>query len=220
MRTFYILAAASVFLPALIALFKFRQIHKSYHPFIFCLWVGSAAEIISFILVINKRSNHINNNIYVFLEACLLTWFFKEAGLFRKKWLFPALLGLLVSVWIAENFIFSTLTHYSAYFRIIASFLVVFFSIGIINKMLFSNRRHLFGDATFLLCLSFIIYFTYKALIQAFVIYGVSGSNSFLLNIHIIMIYVNLATNLLYALAVLWMLRKPRYLPLSLLPSA
>jgi len=72
-------------------------------------------------------------------------------------------------------------------------------------------------DAVFILCTGFIIYFTFKALIQAFAIYGFSRGNSFLLNIYIIMIYLNFLVNLLYLYAVLWIPTKIKYsMPLSL----
>ena len=207
-------------MPSIIAMVRFRLIHKRYYPFIFSLWLGCLSETISYVLVFNKQPTHVHNNIYILLEAILLTWYFKEEGLFRKKGLFPLLLALLTGSWLAENFLFSSVTHFSAWSSIFLSFLVVFFSISTINKSLFSNRRHLLGDATFILCSCFIVFYTYKALVYAFVLYGATGSDQFLLNLFIIMVYINLITNLLFALAVLWMPRKVKYLQLSLLPSA
>lgn len=219
MRYFYILAASSVLIAAVIALIRFSKIDKRYYPFLYCLWIGSANELLSFYLVfIRKASTMINTNIYVLLESLLLTWFFKEIRLFKKESTFFLIAGFLVTVWITENFVIHSITLYSTYFRIAASFLIVFMGIHAANSFLFANRQNLLQDATFLLCIAFIIYFTYKAFVLAFTIYGAGRKSNFLLNIHIIMIYVNLATNLLYALAVLWMPRKIRYLQPSLLP--
>ena len=90
-------------------------------------------------------------------------------------------------------------------------------SISMINKLIFTIEGPLLREPTFLLCISFVIYFTFKALIQSFVIYGVNRTSAFLLNIYVIMVYINLVCNLLHALALLWMPRKARsILPLSL----
>jgi hypothetical protein len=218
MKTFYSLADLSIFLPALIGLIRFRAIHRVYYPFLFCQWVGCVNEVLSHFLIILGHYTLVNNNIYVLFESFFLVWFFRELGVFRKQWQFPVLLLALAGVWVAENLIFGSISLYSRLFRIFYSFVLVFLSITTINKMLFSNRRRLLGDATFLLCLSFIIYFTYKALTCSFTFYDNLGGTLFLRNISRIMIYVNFVTNLLYALAVLWMPRKTKYLQPSLLP--
>jgi hypothetical protein len=47
-----------------------------------------------------------------------------------------------------------------------------------------------------------------KATVNAFWLYGLTKSKEFLLQIHIIMMYTNFITNLIFALAVLWTPKK------------
>jgi hypothetical protein len=220
MDTFYSLAAFNIFLPGIIAIIRFRAIHRVYRPFLYCLWVGCTNEVLSHFLILNGQYTLVNNNVYVLLESLFLVWLFRELGTLRQRGQVPALVLLLAGAWVAETFIFGSLTLYSRMFRIFYSFVVVFLSINTINKMLFSHRRRLISDATFLLCLSFIIFFTYKALIGSFALYDALGRTTFLRNLFNIMNLVNFVTNLLYALAVLWMPGKPKYLQPSLSPSA
>jgi hypothetical protein len=57
----------------------------------------------------------------------------------------------------------------------------------------------------FLICNAFIIYFTFKILVEAFWLYGVNESVNFQAMVFDISSYINVFTNLIYALAVLWM---------------
>jgi glucose uptake protein GlcU len=166
-------------------------------------------------LIINKHQNLANNNVYVLIESLLLTNFLKRNGAFDKKWSYWLVTGLLLCTWVLEVFVFRSITMNATYFRITASLVILICSVSLLSKVVFSEEKYLHRNALFLLLLSFIIYFTFKALIQAFAIYGFNASMPFLFNLYVIMIYVNLGINLVYALAVLYMPAKTRYLQQS-----
>jgi hypothetical protein len=209
----YSVLALCIFIPAIIALIRIKKIDSAFYPFVFFLFAGSLNELLSMLLILNKHQTIVNSNIYVLIEAVLLLCFFKKLGVFDgRKYSFNLLLSFIVLLWLSENFFIGKLTINSTYFRISYSLLLVFLSINVLNSMIFSTRKQLSRDALFLILVSFIIYFSCKALIQAFVIYGINRSSSFLLNIYIIMIYVNFIINLIYALAVLWIPRKNRFI--------
>lgn len=201
----------SVLIAGLLAIFRFKKINKVYHPFLYCLWLGSINEVFSYVLMKRGHETLINNNIYVFVESILLLWLFKNLQPGRKKYELPLLLMLFISVWVGENFIFGTITVNSTYFRIVDSFVLVLLSINLINQTMATSRKAIFKNTNFLLCLGFITYFTYKVIIIAFALYGIESSNIFLLNIYTILTCVNLGTNLLYVFAVIWMPKSLRY---------
>jgi hypothetical protein len=153
-----------------------------------------------------------NNNIYVLLESLLIVSYFKTNKEMSLKWRFDLLLVLLVLSWISENFIFQRITAHSCYFHIGYSLTIVVLSINLINKLLFQNHANLLRNADFVLCLCFVIYFTYKAIIEALTIYGIQANLAFWLRIYDIMAYINLGVNLLYILAILWMRKKAKYI--------
>ena len=68
----------------------------------------------------------------------------------------------------------------------------------------------------FLISIGFIIYFTYEILVEAFSLYGLNNSLEFQKNVYMILTYLNLFVNLLYALAILWIPRKRVHMLLSL----
>jgi hypothetical protein len=205
----------SIFIPSVIAAFLFNKIDKRYYPFLFCLWIGSINEVVSFLLISNRIQNLLNNNIYVFIESLLLLAYLSKAGLFKRKYFFKVILLFLVLFWFLENFIFQSIFLNSTYFRIFSSFTIVCLSIELLNQQLLEYHPKILKNADFILCCCFINYLTYKALIQAFIIYGAKNDTVFFIKIYIILIYINFIVNLLYIIAVVCMPGKARFITQS-----
>lgn len=204
--------SSSILIAGVIACIRFRQINNIYYPFLYCVWIGCVNEIINFFQYISHNTTAVNNNIYVLVEAVLLTWLFKNLGLFKKsKWLFYTIIVACTLLWLYETFILRTIYLTSVYYRIICSFITIFLSITIINQIISRNTKGVLKNATFLLCVGFIIYYTYKILVYAFWLYAAGSSKTFFIKLFTIMIYINLLANLIYALAILWMPRKIPY---------
>lgn len=216
---FYVLLlfSASVFIAGIIGLIRFRRIEPRYYPFLFFIWAGCINELITILLIMKGKSNYINNNIYVLSAALLIFWFFKENGTFVKaKMLFYTLLTMLLALWVAESFFIKDIVkEISSYFRIVSSFIIILLSISTINSILIDVSGRIIKNPMFLISLAFLFYFTYKVLIEAFWIYGLESSEDFRILVYDILAYINLITNLTYALAVLWIPKKqPSILPL------
>lgn len=216
---FYVLLlfSASVFIAGITGLIRFRKIEPSYYPFLFFIWIGCINELITILLIMKGKSNYINNNIYVLSAALLILWFFKKNGTFAKtKMLFYTLLTILLALWVAESFFIKDIVkEISSYFRIVSSFIIILLSISTINSILIDVSGRIIKNPMFLISLAFLFYFTYKVLIEAFWIYGLESSENFRILVYDILAYINLITNLTYALAVLWIPKKqPSILPL------
>lgn len=210
---FYLVAAlnACILLPATLAVFLFSKIEQRFHPFVFCLWIGCFNEALSFWLIMQGYYTRVNNNIYALAEAVLLIWFFKNTGVLRSPTRFYCLLASVLLVSGGENFVFGSIGMNSTYFRIATSTLIVALSIRSVGDMIFSSRNNILKNAGFLLCCCFIIYFSFRALVQSSLIYGLTRDNSFLTRIYNIMLFINLGVNLLYIPAVFWMVRKKKF---------
>lgn len=215
---FYIVSAISfsIFLPGVLAAIWFKKIGRVFYPFIFCLFIGCANEVLSFLLGWYHHSTFVNNNIYVLIEAMLLSWFFYEIKTIENKKVFIAITSSLVIAWMLENFVFRSIFVNGTYFRIYASMIIVLLSIQTFNGIVFTYKKSLYQNAVFILCICFLIYFAYKAMLQSFLIYGWTRDLNFLVKVYNIMLYINLGVNLLYTLAVLWMPRRAKYILPSL----
>lgn len=215
---FYVVAlfSASIFIAGIIGLIRFNKIEEHYYPFLYFIWLGCINEVISFTLIMSRQSNYINNNAYVFIASLFIVWFFKNNGLFHNRIpAFYSVLAALITLWLFESFwIINIKEQIGTYFRIFSSFLTILMSIQLINTMLVAGTNNLIRNPVFLISLTFILYFTFKTLVEAFWIYGLQSSESFQLLVWNISVFVNLFTNLIYALALLWIPRKK----LSILP--
>ena len=213
LNTLVLITSLSVLLPAVISWVRFNRIHPTFYPFVFCLWLGLLNEAISNIVAFGFHgSNAINSNIYVLLEGLLLLWQFHRWGNFSgKKGFFIFYLSLFLAIWIADNFFISKITSFSSYFRIAYSAVISLMSINYLNYVLVRERRNLLLNPSFLICAAFIIYYTYKVLGETFYLYGSSLSREFRINVFIIMMYINLITNCIFAFAVTWIPERQRF---------
>lgn len=216
---FYLVVSLSlsILIAGIISVARFKKIGKRYYPFIFLIWAGCINELLSFILVLKGYQTLVSSNLYVLVAAFFITWFFKEEKLFKRKWMFSFWLVIFLLVWITDTLITGSITQTSLYFRIFYSLIIVFFSIHMINEKIFTSKQHLLKNSSFLIYISFCIFFTYKALVEAFILYGIDRTQ-FFMHVYIIMIYVNFGVNLLYALAVIWIPAKYKFTRPSLSP--
>lgn len=202
----------SITIAAIIGWIRFKKISPAYYPFIYLIWIGLLNEIISFIVAQHGHPNTLNNNIYALIESLLITWQFREWGLFnRLKSAFLIIVFLLSLAWIVDHFFVSEITSSTFYFRIFYSFIIVLMSINILNRLIVSERKNILKNSIFLICISFVIYYTYYVLVMTFLLYGLGLSYSFMFKIASFLPYTNLLSNLIYAIAILWMPAKQRF---------
>src|SRR6266480_4068900 len=155
-----LISSFSIIIPALMGWVRFKQIHPTYYPFIFCIWIGLLNEVISFLVTNSHHSNAVNSNIYVLLEGGLILWQFERWGNFtRKEVYFISYLVLFVAVWIMENFFISRITYFSSYFRILYAAVLSLMSINFMNSIIVREHRSILKNASFLMCSGFIIYY-------------------------------------------------------------
>lgn len=203
----------SIGIAAIVGLIRIRLIDRVYFPFIILLWAGLLNEIVNSVVINRGYSNALNSNIYVLVEALLILLFFYRLGLFREKpYVFFGLLLLFTGVWIAENFIFFDIHYFTSYFRILYSFIIVLLSIHQINQLSQQERRRIIRHPSFLIMIGFIAFFTYKTLVEIFWVYGLNASMDFQAGVYRIMTYINLAVNIIFLIAVLWMPRKREFM--------
>ncbi len=210
--TLAVIFAFSIVIAAILGLIRYNKINKTYFPFIYCIWIGALNEILGFTLSRMGYHNTINNNIYVLVESLLFTWQFRNWGLFkRNKFGFHAILAIFVIFWLIECIVFKGIYLTTSYFRTVYSFVIVLMSINILNEKLLTERKNILRNPVFLICIGFVLYYTYKVIVGMFWMYGLRGSREFRMNVVWILIYINFISNLIYAFAVLCMPQKHRF---------
>ncbi len=201
----------SVLFAAIAGVIRFKYILRDFYPFLFVIFLGAINELISTIRVYNTGSNAINGNVYVLVEYLLIMYQFFKWDLFRRYFFFIlAAAGLLV--WLTDNFMINSIVQNNSLFRTFYSIVIVVLSTNELSKLLVYVRGPLIKNATFLICITFLFYYGCKAFVEAFNAFHIGFSRNLLLNLWIILYFVNAIANLLYAIAILWIPRKREFI--------
>jgi hypothetical protein len=196
---------------AIAGIIRYKRIESSYYPFIWLLWLGLINEIISIYVMQTGYSNAFNNNVFALLEALIITWQFRKWKLFERNTGYYILQSAFIVFWFIES-IARRFEEFNSWFIIMFSMIIVLQSINMLNVLIFEITAKLIFHPVFLLSMAFIIYFTYSILVEVFWVYGLNRSRSFRVAVYEILAYVNLFTNLVYFIAIVWMPLKRQYL--------
>jgi hypothetical protein len=203
----------SIGIGAIAGCIRLRKIDTAFLPYLIWLWVGFINEISSIMLMKAGYGNIISYNLFSLFEAVVLTIQFKSWGLFRKKSVSYSVLQLFFAVsWCTETALRKNLSEVNSYFIICYSAIVVLLSINMLNKIMFEEPSALIRNPIFLICMGLIIYFTYAILVEAFWLYGLNKSTQFRISIYEILAYINLFTNIVFAIATIWIPLKRQYI--------
>ncbi len=202
----------SIIIAATIGWVRFRKINPAYYPFSYCIWLAFLNEILSFIFAQTIRDNSVNNNLYALAESLLIVWQFRNWGIFKNKDnLFYTVLAIFTAGWVTDHFILNHLTTFTYHYRIAYSFVTVLFSVNMINTVIVRERKSLLKNPAFLICTAYVINFTYYVMYMTLYLYSSEINWDFLNKLTGIMPYANLLSNLLFALAVLWIPARQRF---------
>jgi hypothetical protein len=207
------ISALSIIVPLLSSFFRAPNGDRNYYPLLFMIWLGTLNESISYLLIRSGTGNIVSSNMYVLFDAALIYLQFYCWKVFSRRKYFLLLLGITVGAWIIDNGFLTKMREYCSYFGMLYSFFAVIIAIVMVNKIIVTEKRSLFKNAIFLFCAAIIIFYTYSALVEIFWIYGLNKSNTFRNGIYTILDYINIFTNIIYAIAILWIPKKQEFIP-------
>lgn len=212
---FYVLFFLGLFIifPAVIGWVRYKKISSAYLPFLIWVWVGAINEVLNTILIIGLgKYNVINTNLYQLIEALLILWQFKKWHLLGKDKSYIAISIAFFISWFIENLVLSKFyLGFNSYFRIFYSFVLVLMSINMLNQILMKERTSLIKNPIFVICILFVVMFTYAALVETFWAYGLNMSIEFTNNLQNIFVMINLVCNVIFAFVILWMPKRQAF---------
>jgi len=206
------LISQSILLPFLVGLVRFRRLGWMYQPFLILLVLGALNEPASYLFIRNIHSNAIPNNLYALAEWILIAWQFHRWGFMRaQQKLFVGLVGFVSLVWVTEDLVLGQIATFPPYFQIFYCFITVLLSVNKINFMITYDDRRLYSNPIFLICIGFIIFFIYRIVYEWAYQTSVRGSTDTALFVIMLFGYVNALTNIIFAIALLCIPRRPRF---------
>jgi hypothetical protein len=165
-----IISRASMAVPAILAIVRYRSFLRPMQPFFWLLVVGLLFEISS-LLLDNAPGNaeDISANIYIFFEFQLILWLFYRWHTNGPKRNYYAVISVLaILIWVFDNIILSKITVISEIVRIFNAFVISLLAIHHINRLLVTERSSLLKNPAFIICCAFVFYFSYKILVEVF----------------------------------------------------
>ncbi len=209
---FDLLSWLSIVVAVIIGWIRFRKSSPEFRPLLYILTIGLINELISYYLLHNGHWNVINTNIYSLIEAIFLAGLFWRWKLYRTHFLI-ALLVFYLAFWITETLLIYHINRFSSYFIAGYSSVTVLLTVSYINVLVWQEGNSLIRNPAFIICIGFVIYYTYVVLIELFHLYGFESAE-FSRKIYGIHRYINLLCNLIYALAFLWIPSKREFIRL------
>ncbi len=199
---FDIILDHSILLAAIAGFVRVKHSLKSYRPFLCFVWLALLNETVSLVLIENRMSNMTNSNLYVLCEYILLIYqFYKWRALTLKTLRFVLWVG--VAVWVTDNILINRISDPNSIFRSYASLVLLVFSIDKMNSLIFNEKGHLLRQATFLICVAFLLFYGCKLFIEVFHLFKVPFSTIFYDYLWMTLSVVNGVSNIIYAIAVL-----------------
>jgi hypothetical protein len=123
-------------------------------------------------------------------------------------------------IWVAINVFFAETILLNSYFKIAYGSTIVILSIHHINRFIIHSNTPFLKNSIALICTGLVLFYMYSVIVECFWLYGIGISIHFQRNIFIVMAFVNLVTNLIFAFAILWIPNKQNFILQSSSPAA
>jgi len=212
----FVLSLSIVF-AVLIGIVRFRKIDKSYYPFLYRIFLVLIVEITARVLLVSGEPRNFSAvlNTFSILDFCLFTWLFHNWRLFNgNKTIFLSILGTGIIAWVFITLVMGNIFTTNFAFRIGYSFALIAFSVNTFNKAVVNDRRNIFRNPKFWICLGIIIFYTFFILVYLvnLSLFRSNISKPFRQNLQEISVFSNILANLLYAVAIIWIPRKKNFM--------
>ncbi len=212
MTTFHLLtiSAFSIALPAVASLFRARLWYTRYLAFSILLWIGLLNEGLSYVLILDKGSNLCNGNLYSGIEFFFLLYLFSKISMLKVR-LYWILGIILLAVWIFDNLIWHSLNNENALFRLLSGYCVLYMGVDRGNQLVLMEHSPQYKQIELWLCVSLVIHFMYKSFLSIFNLFPLGISPEFYAKLWLIFSVVNLVTNILYFITIIWIPKRKDY---------
>jgi hypothetical protein len=199
----------TILFPLVCSIIKRKEIPATFLPFFILLWISA---LFTYLTMALQESSAVSANIYVLVEPIFVLWLLYNWGRLHGKWINPVSIFIfLLAVWITDNFIIHNIRTTNSIYRVAYAFILVFISLEHINYQIVSVRDNLFKDSSFIIAVTFVILYAYKATLETFFMLHIQMSNAFAVKLFLILQVVTYLTNVIFGLAILWIHKKQKF---------
>lgn len=211
MFTLFVVSAGSIILPVAGCILRLKRCKTTYRPLCYLFGLGLLNEIISYTLIKDQQSNLVNSNLYGLAEFELLVWlFWRLENRAPRFYIATSLTGLIV--WIADHIVFHSLESNTSSFSFVSSLMIIYLCIDQVNRSLFARGPRAITRTDLLLSIGFFLFFSYHGFLVVFNMFPLGVSDHFYARLWFIKALLNILTNILLLIAVLWIPRQQPYI--------
>ena len=196
-------AAIVMALGVVYAIIRKKRMGLYYRPFYVYMIVAFTFELFIRTIIYSGYKSAFISNCYVLIEFPIFLWLFYNWSSQKSKIYFIALFLVGIGIWIFDNLILNSIFKINSYYRIYYSAVLILCSINQLNKVIFQDDITLWKNAVFLICVTSVVYYSYRIFIESLFLFQQEFSNDFFRGVYYIMVIVNFLAHLVYTLAVL-----------------
>lgn len=201
-----------IIIPAIIGFVRFTKIDRGFIPFFFLVFLDLLTEINFEILSRTLGTNSISNNFYFLVSFYIILWQFIRWGFFElKNWWMIFISILMLTTWIVENLIISSLLNFNSYCVVINAGFILILSIQALSKISFLFKKEATKKLIFLILSIWVLKYTQLIITETSWIFLQNLSFEFNVSLGILGMFVNAMTNLAYLLIAIWIPKKRKY---------
>ena len=154
---FAIIVGMFCILPAIVGIYKFKQMDAVQHPFVYSIWLSVMVEVIArwAWFAKNKQVYNTNYNVFMVLNFALCLWFFSNLKVIKKTWVL-ILIAVSIVLKFSENHYFTQwhLLNISSIFE--CAFLIIF-SVKILAQNILFTEKKLVISPIFIITISLLV---------------------------------------------------------------
>ncbi|MFN8244112.1 MAG: hypothetical protein U0X40_08675 [Ferruginibacter sp.] len=214
MYSWFFIASFVILIPAAIALARFRVIDAAFKPLAYNVWIGVLAEMLAHLFRICIRNNLYVFNVFMYVDFITFLWLFSRWGAFervgRNRQI--AVVVIFTLLWIWDNCWQHSLGGKNFTFRIAYSMVLLLIAIDQMNNVVIKNSYFLKYNPYLYISVGIIFYYAYSVFISLFNSPLFHPSADLWKWNMLIYVIINVATNLLFAIAFLCMPRKVKFI--------
>jgi len=192
-----------MFIGLIYAFIRRERLLTNYKPFYVYMIVAVASDLVIKFLISLGFKSALFSNCYVLIEFPIFLWLFYNWSSRNNKIYFIGLFLIGVVIWIFDNLVINTIFQINSYYRIYYSIVLILCSVNQLNKVIFRDNITLWKNATFLISIASVVYYSYRVFIEGLFLFQQEFSNEFFKAVYFIMTIVNFLAHLIYTLAVL-----------------
>ncbi len=188
---------------ATVAIFLYRRVMPGYRPMLLFVIALLIIEVLLSFFELEGKFSKVMYSCHYVVEGLLICWLAQKMGIFRRPYLLPAALTIIVGCWLVERFITGEMDGSLSWSRVVTSVVIALIGIAILTQTLTSTTGSLLRNALFLFSVALVFNYAISAIMELYALTVSNPSMEFMRILYYAGAALSIITNLFYLKAIL-----------------